>query len=283
MKLGAHLSIAGGHTNSLRKIIEIGGNCVQIFSASPRSWNFASFSEDQIKEFTELKVELQINRIYFHASYLINLADTGRIAQLSKNLLVHELKIAAQLGVTGSIIHLGSYKDTNKDSSFNKNDSLYDLFINNIKEILQRTPSDTYFIIENAGNRKIGLRLEEISEIVKEINSPRIKVCLDTCHLHAAGYDITSPDKLGVFLHTFDSLIGLNKLELIHLNDSKDELGSYRDRHENIGQGNIGIHTFRQILNHPTIKNIPFIIEVPGYDDKGPDKKNIDIVKQMLE
>ena len=283
MKLGAHLSIAGGHINALKKIIEIGGNCLQIFSASPRGWNFAEFTDTQIEEFKIIKNELQIDPIYFHASYLVNLADTGRISQLSKNLLIHELKIASQLGVRGSIIHLGSYKDTNKDSLFNGLDSVYSSFIEDIKYILEKTPQDTFFIIENAGNRKIGLKLEEISEIITDVANSRLKVCLDTCHLHAAGYDLSSQEKFAAFIKLFDSLIDLDRLEVIHLNDSKDTLGSLRDRHENIGQGHVGINIFTQFINHQTTREIPMIIEVPGYDDKGPDKKNIDMIKHLVE
>ena len=182
-----------------------------------------------------------------------------------------------------SIIHLGSYKDTNKDSLFNGLDSVYSSFIEDIKYILEKTPQDTFFIIENAGNRKIGLKLEEISEIIRDVASTRLKVCLDTCHLHAAGYDLSSEKNFTSFLTLFDSLIGLDRLEVIHLNDSKDTLGSLRDRHENIGQGHVGMNVFTQLVNNQTTQNIPMIIEVPGYDDKGPDKKNIDVVKQLVK
>lgn len=282
MKIGAHLSSAGGHENALKKAVEVGANCLQIFLSSPRGWNFARLEDDYIKSFNKKRKELQIDPIYFHASYLINLADTGRVVQLSKNLLVHELKVASTLGIKGSIIHLGSYKDTNKDDLFNEQDSFYNLFIANIKEILSKTPEDTYFIIENAGNKKIGLRLEEIGDIIKDIGNPRVRVCLDTCHLHAAGYDLSSAEKLDSFLNEFDKLIGLKNLELIHLNDSKDPLGSFRDRHENIGKGNVGEDVFKLLVNHPKLQQTSFILEVPGYDDKGPDKENIDIVKSFI-
>lgn len=281
MHIGAHLSIAGGHTNALQKIVTIGGNCLQIFSASPRGWNFAQLNDEEVASFISFKEKCNINPIYFHASYLINLADTGRIAQLSKNLLVHELKLAAKMGIKGSVIHLGSYKDNNKDGLFNEKDSIYDSFISDIKEILSKTPAESLFIIENAGNRKIGLKLEEIAEIIQQVNNPRVRVCLDTCHLHAAGYTLNNPTSLELFLTSFDNLIGLHNLELIHLNDSKDLLGSFRDRHENIGQGNVGNETFQLLVNHPQTKNLPFILEVPGFDDKGPDAQNISLVKNL--
>ena len=124
--------------------------------------------------------------------------------------------------------------------------------------------------------------MTEIAKIINQVNNARVRVCLDTCHLHSAGYDLTSLKKLDDFLLEFDKLIGLNKLELIHLNDSRDPFNSGRDRHENIGRGTMGIATFKLLLNHPKTKNSPFIIETPGFDNKGPDKKNLDILKSLL-
>lgn len=284
-KLGAHLSIGGGHQNAVSKINEIGGNTLQIFSCSPRGWNFAKPTEAEIDVFTSLKKQMQIDPVYFHASYLLNLGSDERIGQLSRSSLKHELKLAKQMGVRGSIVHLGSFK-YDKDLEIANYDISkevkYGALITNISEILKDTPEETLFMIENAGTRKIGRTIEEIARIIKDVNNPRLRVCLDTCHLHAAGYDITTKDKLDSFLEKFDSLIGLNKLELWHVNDSKDPFGSLRDRHENIGKGMVGIDTFRSLLNHPKLNDMSFIIETPGFDDKGPDKQNLDILKGLI-
>jgi len=158
----------------------------------------------------------------------------------------------------------------------------YSVLVGNILQILDNTPKETLFMIENAGNRKIGLKLEEISHIIKSVGSPRFRVCLDTCHLHAAGYDIKTEEKLDAFLNEFDKLVGLDRLELFHINDSKDLFGSLRDRHENIGEGHIGLEPFRVLLNHPKTKNLSLIIETPGFENKGPDKKNLDILKELI-
>ncbi len=275
IKLGAHLSISGGYHKALENIIGIGGNCLQIFSTSPRGWNFAKIAKPQTTQFTSLKSKLGIDPVYFHASYLINLANEEKVGHLSKLSLVSELSIAPQLHIKGSIIHLGSYVGE-------KSESKYKALITHIREILDRTPKESLFIIENAGNNKIGKDLKEISKIIKDVENSRIRVCLDTCHLYSSGYDLSTMKKLDEFLETFDSLIGLKRLELFHFNDSRDPFDSGRDRHENIGKGTIPIETFRLIMNHPQLKHLPFIIEVPGFEDKGPDKKNLDILKLLV-
>lgn len=273
LKLGAHLSISGGYYKALESIYSKGGNCLQIFSASPRAWNFARPNDNDIVDFIKIKSKLKIDPVYFHASYLINLALNNRVGQLSKNLLKHELKLAAKLGVKGSIVHLGSFKEDK---------SVYADITTHIKEILTDTSTNTFFMIENAGNNKIGQDIKEIATIMKEVNSPRLKVCLDTCHLYSAGYDLSTLPKLETFLKEFDSFIGLEKLEVFHFNDSKDPFDSGRDRHENIGKGTIPINEFKLIMMHPKLKNLPFIIEVPGFNDEGPDKENLDILKKLL-
>lgn len=273
LKIGAHLSISGGYYKALESIHSKGGNCLQIFSASPRAWNFARPNDDDITSFIKTKSKLKIDPVYFHASYLINLALNNRVGQLSKQLLKHELKLASRLSIKGSIVHLGSFKEDK---------SVYIDITSHIKEILTDTPENTLFMIENAGNNKIGQDLKEIASIIKQVDNHRLKICLDTCHLYSAGYDLSTKEKLEAFLREFDSLIGLEKLEVFHFNDSKDPFDSGRDRHENIGKGTIPIEEFKLIMTHPQLKNIPFIIEVPGFNDQGPDKENIDILKALI-
>ena len=285
IKLGAHQSIAGGYSKALERIKNIGGNCLQIFSSSPRSWNLpnqhrglkeSSESDKSLNMFISLRKKLRIDPIYFHASYLINLADNGRIGHLSKQSLITEINLASKLNIKGSIVHLGSYK--NQKSKI-KNKKL----IENIKEILSKTPKQTFFIIENAGNRKIGQTLEEIGQIIKDFNDNRVRVCLDTCHLFSNGYRFDNNKELEFLLDQLDRLDLLDKLELWHVNDSRDSFDSGHDRHENIGQGTIGLTEFKTLLNHPKTKNYPFIIETPGFHNDGPDKKNLDILKQLLK
>lgn len=278
--LGAHVSIAGGISQSIDRITNIGGNCMQIFSASPRGWNAPVISSDDMKVFREKTQTYNIGPVYFHASYLINLADAEQTGEKSKQTLITEMSLQPELGITGSVVHLGSYKK--KASPNNIPSEQYETLLENMRYVLEHTPEESLLLIENVGMRKIGLTLEEIADILNRINSNRLKICLDTCHLHAAGYDLKTPDAFESFFDTFDKLIGLDRLELFHMNDSKDPFGSLRDRHENIGQGFVGTSVFTQLVNDPRTKHLPFILETPGFDGKGPDKKNIEIVKSYI-
>ncbi|MFA9288919.1 MAG: deoxyribonuclease IV [Weeksellaceae bacterium] len=272
-KIGAHQSTAGGYDKALDSISDKGGNCLQIFASSPFTWQSPLVEQDKIDLFVEKKQLLGIDPVYFHACYLLNCADQAQIATKTRLSLIEELKLAKQMQVRGSIIHTGSFKGGAYSSSVS------DI----IKEILAETPEETFFIIENAGNNKIGKDIKEIARIMEEVNNDRVRVCLDTCHLHAAGYDLSTEENIESFLQEFDRLIGIYKLEVIHLNDSKDPFNSSRDRHENLGQGQVGIDVFKHLINHPKLETVPFILETPGFDGKGPDKQNIDILKSMLK
>jgi apurinic endonuclease APN1 len=272
--IGAHVSTAGGYSEALRRLAAMGGNVLQMFSSSPRNWRPNMVTDEAVKNFKKLREELGIRRAYFHASYLVNLANPEMIGSASKTFLINELNLAGRLGVSGSIIHVGSFKKETPD---------YGILKKRIGEILAATPKETLFIIENSGNRKIGLTLDEIGRIMEEVEDPRVKVCLDTCHLHAAGYDISSKEKLDEFLGEFDKKIGLERLEVWHVNDSRDPFGSFRDRHDNVGEGLIDKKVFELLLNHPKTKDMPFVIETPGFKGEGPDKENIDILKSLIK
>lgn len=281
MKIGAHLSIAGGYHKALERINAIGGNCLQIFSASPRGWNRAILTEEAKQLFLETKKKLKTNEIFFHASYLVNLADEDRIGEESKKSLIAELSIASQLGVVGSIVHTGSFKG-NPPAVWNVKDEKYSVLIHNIKDVLSNTPQDAFLILENAGNKKIGQNIDELASIIRDVHSDRLRVCLDTCHLFSGGYELSTQKKLDDFLSEFESKIGLKKLVVLHINDSRDPFDSGRDRHENIGEGTLSIEPFKLLIHDNRTKNLPFIIETPGFDGKGPDKKNIDILKSLV-
>ena len=274
MRLGAHISIAGGYTQALKKAVKIGANTMQIFSSSPRGWNMAKPSQEEKEIFIKKAEELNISPTYFHASYLINLADNQRTGEMSKKILINELKLAPQMKVKGSIIHLGSFKGKKDNKRFTQ-------FIKNIEFVLKHIPENVIFIAENSAVRKIGRDLKELAQIVSNLKDERVKICLDTCHLFAAGYDISTKEGLEKTLDEFDKLIGLSQLEVVHLNDSRDPLGSLRDRHANIGQGYIGEQAFANIINHPQLRNLPFIIETPGFKNTGPDRNNIEILKRL--
>jgi deoxyribonuclease-4 len=283
-KIGAHLSTAGGYTNALDSIVEKGGNTLQIFSTSPRNWKAAMVTDVTAKEFVDKKHTLGIDPVFFHATYLINLADEGRIGHISKTMLIAEMNLQPRMEVSGSVVHLGSFKEKDKDDTalHGKNNSKYSVLIKNMKEVLEKTPHDSYFLMENSATRKIGRTIEELADIMTDVGSDRLKICLDTCHLHAAGYDLKTQESFDAYFNEFDKKIGLDKIAVIHMNDSRDPFGSLRDRHENLKEGFVGENVFWLLLNDKKTRDIPFILEVPGFDGNGPDKENLDIVKSLI-
>ena len=183
--------------------------------------------------------------------------------------------MAEKLGMKGTIFHLGSFKNSTEEKALKQ-------VIEAIKEILGSS-GQVNLILENsagAGNL-IGDSFREIGEIVRRVNDSRVKVCLDTQHAFASGIDVKSQEGLNKTLQEFDREVGLKNLIAIHANDSKTEFNSKRDRHENIGEGFIGLEGFRNIINHPILKDIPFILEVPG-EGSGPDTNNILRLKNLI-
>ena len=275
----------GGYSKAVKDVAKIGGNCLQIFSTSPRSWRPASVKEEEKQKFKDTVKEYSVSPVYFHASYLINLAGMEDVRLKSINSIIAELTVAEEFGVKGTVVHLGSFKHGRDEEIgsdfFKENRQSYNVLFDSIREILKETPEDTLFVIENMGMRKIGRSLEEIAFIMEKINSKRVRVCLDTCHLHAAGEDLSTEESFNNFIKRFEKNIGISFLEFFHINDSKDDFASLRDRHENIGEGTVPETVFSLLLNHPKTKNMPFITEVHGFDSKGPDKKNIDRIKSF--
>lgn len=274
LHIGAHVSIAGGFLHGAKRAVAIGASAIQMFSSSPQQWGRGKTDERDVEAFKAYANEHRISPRYFHASYLLNLADIGRVGKASATTLVEELTLAPKLGVSGSVVHVGSWKGQEPD---------YDRLAGTIRDILKRTPEEALFIMENSGTRKIGLQLWEIGELVARVKSSRFKVCLDTCHLFTAGYDIRTRAALDAFLGEFDREVGMDRLELWHVNDSRDPFGSCRDRHENIGEGAIGLAAFHTLVAHPKIKKLTLILEVPGFGGEGPDKKNVEILKGLAK
>ncbi|NOY15298.1 MAG: deoxyribonuclease IV [bacterium] len=276
IRLGAHLSISGGYDKALDRSLAIGANTLQIFSGSPRTWKRPETASEQLTNFKTKKNTLDINPVFFHALYLVNLASPTETGQKSVDTLIWELNLAAKMDVAGSVVHLGSYLKNNPQTTFQ-------VLIDNLSLILDSTPNNVSLIIENSAGHKIGQTPDEIFQIINQLKDPRLKICWDTCHGFAAGIDLSTVDKLDRLLDAIDQNVGLERLVLWHLNDSRDPFNSKRDRHANIGEGYIGTQTFANILNHPVANKIPAIIETPGFDNKGPDKKNLDILKGLIK
>ena len=278
MKLGAHVSSAGGASNAIDRGQEIGAETIQIFASSPRAWKFRPVKEDQATAFHEKAAAAGGPPAFLHGSYLVNIAGGPDLLRKSIDSLVNHMHAASQLGAVGVIFHCGSHKSAGFDA-------VKDTAAAALSEVIANTPDDTYLILENSAGMgsHLGASFEEIGRLMDLASSPRIKVCLDTQHAFAAGYRMADPQGIDEAMRDFDNNIGLANLVVVHANDSKVELGSGVDRHENIGQGFIGLNGFRHIMAHESFANVPFLLEVPGEDRKGPDKPNLDRLKAIRD
>jgi len=276
--IGAHVSAAGGYKNAIKKAKEIGAECIQIFGASPRTYGVKMPSAEEVKKYKEELKQSGIAPVFLHAAYLVNLASPNAYIreQSIKNLTGH-LKIAEMIGAEGLIFHIGSGKDSSRAEAIKKT-------AEGMKKVLSAQVGSAKLIMENTagGGNSIGDTAEEIGEVFKKTGSRRVGVCIDTAHAFEAGM-ITEFTPAGIkkFLDKLNEYIGFNNIIAFHINDSKTLAGSHHDRHENIGQGYIGLDGFKNLARGKRMKNMPWILEVPGFDDNGPDKKNIDILKKL--
>ena len=272
--IGAHVSASGGVEHTPQRAHHIGANCMQIFGGSPVRWSAPLPEEKTITAFQEERKKWGIEKVFLHAPYLINLASPKKNLQtLSRELLLKHGQIADALGVDGVIFHIGSRGDIKKEEA-------HTIIIQALKKVLDHT-DHTSIIMENtagAGNL-VGDTFEELALLYNTINDTRLGICIDTAHAFASGMiQDYSTKELDSFFSEVENSVGIDVIKAIHLNDSKTEAGSRKDRHENIGEGKIGEERIRRFVQRKEIKDIPLILEVPGYDNKGPDKKNIDIV-----
>ncbi len=279
LKIGGHVSTSGGLSNAIKEAKRIGANTIQIFGASPVRWSALLPDPEASLQFIDECKKNDINPVFLHAPYLINLASPkGNMPRISEALLERHLEIANAVGAFGVIFHIGSRGDRPQKEA-------EEIVVKELSDILGRVKTGRLIIENSAGaGNLVGDSLDEIGRIIKAVDNERLGFCLDTAHSFEAGI---FPDfsKKGVddFKNQIDNHIGIKKLWAIHLNDSKTPAGSNKDRHENIGMGIIGKNGFSNFLNHPIFKKIPLILEVPGYENDGPDKKNIETVRKLIE
>ncbi len=275
--IGAHVSTAGGLDKGIDRAVELGADAMQIFVSAPQSYRFTAPDEAMVKLFNEKYERSALHGLFFHSIYLMNLASQeGAKNHLAKQSLVDYLNTAALLHADGVVTHIGSSTGTTYEQAI-------ETIQKSINWVLSKTPAETTLILEvtaGAGNT-IGSQYEHLRDIRQGINDVhRVKTCWDTQHTFASGYDIHT-DLDGV-LKKYDELVGIDTLKVIHCNDSKTEFNSHKDRHENIGKGLIGDEVFRHLLHEERLKKLPFVLEVPGMDEKsGPDKENIDHLREL--
>ncbi|MDA0733069.1 MAG: deoxyribonuclease IV [Chloroflexi bacterium] len=277
MKIGAHVSASGGISKAVGRGVEIGCETIQIFGSSPQSWAFKPIADAEVESFRQQASETGLGPVFLHAIYLINLGTTNQ-TNLTKGIdsLVNYMTLAANIGAGGIIFHPGSHKGAGYDA-------IFDQAVDSIKTVLDQSPEGPYLCLENMAGmgQHIGAKFQELGDIIKAVDNPRLRICLDTQHSFAAGYDLTTQKGVNLMMTEFDQAIGVDKLAAVHANDSKQPCGSGVDRHDNIGEGLIGEAGFEAIMGHPAFRDVPFFLEVPGFDGKGPDQRNIEILKDI--
>ena len=276
MELGAHVSAAGGVDKAVGRAVDIGAEAIQTFAASPRAWAFKPIADDKAAAYREKAAEAGIKSTFLHGSYLVNIGGKPDHVEKSIASLTNHIGAAAQIGAQGVIFHSGSHKGVGFDAVLDQAGVA-------LKQVLDNTDDNVQLIIENCAGMgaQIGASFAELGRLIKAVDSDRLKICLDTEHAFAAGYNIADPQGVEKAMAEFDAEIGLDRLVVVHANDAKVEFASGVDRHENIGEGYIGIEGFETIMAHPAFADVPFLLEVPGLGKKGPDKPNLDRLKDI--
>jgi deoxyribonuclease IV len=274
---GAHVSTSGGIHTAIDRIEAIGGDSVQIFTQSPRMWRPTSHKPEAIEAFRAKRAEHGIGGVVCHALYLCNLAaPDDEIYAKSITTMRATVDAACAIGADGVVFHVGSHLGAGFEAGLEH-------VVPALQRALERCSETTWLLIENSAGAggTVGRSVDELATIVDRLDRhPSLGVCLDSCHLYVSGVDVTDRAALDACVDEVEERIGLDRLRALHVNDAAASLGSNRDRHANLGEGEIGegMSTF---LAHPKLQNLPTILEVPGPDGHGPDAKEIQKLRDL--
>jgi deoxyribonuclease IV len=261
MHFGGHMSSAGGIYTAVDRIEDVGGDCVQVFTQSPRMWKATAHKPEAIERFRERRAEVGLAGVVCHALYLINLASEG-FREKSVSALLATLETAVQIEADAVIFHVGSHLGAGFDSSVEPVSTA-------LREVLDEYDGEPWLAMENSAGPggTIGRSLAELATLMDAPERhPRLGICLDSCHLFASGYDVRDPRAVDALVAEVDETIGLDRLCALHVNDSATPLGSNRDRHANILEGEIG-EGLGAFLAHPAFQELCAYMEVPGTGD----------------
>ena len=277
MQLGAHVSTSGGIHTAIDRIEAIGGDCVQMFTQSPRTWRPTNHDPANFERFKERRAEAATGGVLCHAVYLINLASPNdELYEKSVAALENTMDVACAIEADGVVFHVGSHQGAGFEVGLER-------AVPALRRALERCSETTWLLIENTAGAgdTIGRSIEELAALYGALDAhERLGICLDSCHLYASGYDVTTRKELDRVLAEVDEQIGLGRLRALHVNDSKTPLGSNRDRHDNIGEGLLG-EELGVFLSHPKLQRLPAYLEVPGTDGHGPDAEQVRKLKEL--
>ena len=281
-RIGVHLGTAGGASNAVERAREMGANTFQIFSSSPRMWRAPKVDPKQADRMRELRKSLDVGPLVIHTSYLVNVcSQTEEIRQKSIAAFRGEIERALTFGAEYLVLHPGSWRGLTRDHGLK-------LAAESIEKALEGLPwqgTGFHILIENTAGAEFSLggSFEQVAELVALLRTVApVGVCLDTCHTHVAGYDIVSDEGYKATMKQIAATVGFDSLRVWHCNDAKAACGSKLDRHEHIGQGNIGVEPFRRLLNDKRFAHAAFIAETP-VDEPGDEERNVRILKSLLK
>ena len=259
------MPIKGGVGSALRSGKAIGCTAVQVFTSSPRQWYCAPVDEERVREYKKAVVETGIESVVSHDSYLVNLcAPDAELAAKSGRALQEEMVRCGRYGIPNVVSHMGAHKGQGEGAGLVG-------VAEATTRLLAETPDSVTLCMETTAGQGTDLnwRFEHLAMILELCKGhPRLGVCLDTCHIFVAGYDIRTPETYEKTFAEFGRLVGFDRLKVVHCNDSKKDFGSKVDRHEHIGQGFIGEEAFRLLVNDPRMERIPLLLETPGGEEE---------------
>lgn len=279
MLIGAHVSPSGGLPKAIDRGVERGCRAIQIFNQSPRMWKPTTYKDEDVAAFRESMAASPIDAVLIHAVYLLNCAsDDTEIRAKSLASLTHSLRVGHAIGASAVILHPGSAKTGHVGEA-----------IARAGETIAAALSDSEgceLHLENTAGAggTLGRSFEELSALLEAAGAgKRLGVCLDSCHLLASGYDIRTPEKMGSVLRECSRKLGRGAVRSLHLNDSQTPLGSNRDRHANIGKGELGRKGCGAFLSAPTLQKLPCVLETPGENREGPSRKEVALAMRLRE
>jgi deoxyribonuclease-4 len=277
MRLGVHVSIAGKLSQAVERAEALGCSAMQIFSRSPRGWDAKPFDPGELERFRALRKKANIAPLAVHASYLINLASAvPALYSRSVKAFIEELERCDQLGAEYLVAHVGCCVGCTEEDGMRT-------VTRALQTVLERARFKTMILLENTARERgdIGYRIEQIGQLLDQLERhPQVGVCLDTCHLFAAGYDISKADGVDRVAGEVEKHIGADRLRFLHVNDSKKGLDCRVDRHQHIGQGGIGLEGFRSFVNHPVFRDVPMVLETPK-DNPQDDPRNLKVMRDL--
>jgi deoxyribonuclease IV len=277
MLIGAHVSTGGGLLRAIERGEERGCEAIQIFNQSPRMWRPTRYSEEDFAAFREAMASSRVQVVAIHMIYLINPAARDReMRTKSLESLTHALRVGDGIGALGVVVHPGALKDDTRANARKRAIAL-------IREALARSERCPIIYENTAGSPQLlGRDFDETAELIDKTGGPkRLGLCIDSCHLHATGYDVRTPEGVGEIAGEIEAKVGIEQLKLLHVNDSRDERGSNRDRHIAIGKGEIGRGGIRAFLGEPRFQDVPAVFEGPGEDGHAPTKKDVQLTRRL--